>query len=475
MPRKKPSLVRYTLDTLRQEIAAWKRLLRAEWQWLLMLVAGFALLLVYTRPLPPADVYLAVGERGSIFEALGQKIAPYFAAEGIELHLVNTSGSASSLAELADRDDRVNAALMVGGVAAKGAYPHLLSLGSIEYVPLWLFYRGPEFTGKGLFAHISDKRIAVGVDGSAERIVLAQLLKLSGQRLDDRDNYLKIPAPQAVESLLAGDIDALTLMDGIDSPNVRKLLASRDIHVANFAYAPAYVKKLPFLNTVVIPMGALDMADNRPGQDIQMLASTATLLVDSDMHPATQQLFLLAADAISNEVDQFFARPEFFPAYVDHAVALSPVAKRFYEDGPPTLRDSLPLWLINLVDRLWFLLLGAVAVILPIVKMFPGYRHMRAEILVSDAYDALYAIERELAGVQSAAHLQQISAELDQFEADNHDDWSMSIETRTLFDIRDRIDKIRTKARAKRQEYDERALSGSHLACGDETGDDSPR
>lgn len=454
MSKPNPSVLRYIVDTVRQEATAWKRLLRAEWRWMLLLASGLATLIAFTRPLPPDDVYLAVGEPGSIFEKLGQKFVPYFAEEGIELHLVNTRGSASSLAELADKGVQVNAALMVGGVAAKGKFPNLESLGSIEYVPLWLFYRGEEFRGKGLFAHFSAQRIAVGVDGSAERIMIKQLLELNGLALDERPNFLKVASHEATEKLIAGEIDAVCLMDGIDSPNVQKLLARHDIHVANFAYAPAYVKKLPFLSTVVIPMGALDMENHRPEHDIQMLASTATLLVENDMHPVIQQIFLLAAKMISDEVDQFFANPEFFPAYVDHAVALSPVAKRYYDDGPPSFRESAPLWLINYVDRMWLLLLGAFAVVFPLIKMFPGYRHMRAEIMISDAYDELFEFEKSLAKANSGEEIQRLIDALNRFEADCSEEWAASIETRALFGINGALDKIRSKAVDRKRKID---------------------
>ena len=446
MPKPNPSILRYIGDTVKQEATAWKRLLHAEWRWMLLLAFGLVMLIAVTRPVPPNDVYLAVGEAGSIFEKLGQKFVPYFAKEGIELHLVNTAGSASSLAELADKDVQVNAALMVGGVAAKGKFPHLESLGSIEYVPLWLVSRGEELRGKGLFAHFSDKRVAVGVDGSAERIMVKQLLELNGLSLDKRPNFLKIASHEATEKLISGEIDAVCLMDGIDSPNVQKLLARQDIRVANFAYAPAYVKKLPFLSTVVIPMGALDMENHRPDHDIQMLASTVTLLVENDVHPVIQQIFLLAADRISSEVDQFFANPDFFPAYVDHAVKLSPVAKRFYENGPPSLRENAPLWLINYVDRMWFLLLSTFAVVFPLIKMFPGYRRMRAEIMIGDAYDELYELEKSLARATTGAEVQRLIDALNSLEADSSEEWTASIEARTLFGIYGALDKIRSKA-----------------------------
>ncbi len=448
--RKKPSLVRHTRDSLGRELKAWKLLIQTEWKWILALVFALVMLITYTRPLPPNDVYLAVGQQGSIFETLGEKFIPYFEKEGIKLHLVYTQGSASSLADLADKGVQVNAALMVGGVAAKGKFPNLVSLGSIEYVPLWLFYRGEEFQGRGAFAHFASKRISVGVDGSAEKIIIGKLLDLYGIVLDKRDNFLKIPDTEAVQKLLDGEIDAVCLMDGIDGPNVQRLLENGDIHIANFTYAPAYVKKLPFLSTVVIPMGGLGLKDYRPKQDIQMMASTATLLVENDMHPVIQLIFLLASDKISNEVDQFFANPDFFPAYVDHSVKLSPVAKRFFESGPPAFSDSLPLWLINYASRIWFLLLGSLAIIYPLWKLFPGYRNMRSTVLITDAYTEFQGFERKLARAQTSEELQELIDELNRLEDESTEDWIVSVEMKTVFAMKGALDKIRSKATDKK-------------------------
>lgn len=443
--RKKPSLVRHTRDSLNQELQAWMSLVTGEWKWVLTLVIGLVVLVAFTRPLPPRNVYLAVGEEGSVFSVLGTKFIPHFAQEGIALHLINTKGSASSLAELADKNLEVDAALMVGGVVAKGKFPNLLSLGSIEYVPLWLFYRGPEFHGKGIIAYFSSKRIALGVEGSAEEIVIRRLLELSGVVPDDSDNSLRINNQEAAQKLIDGDIDALCIMDGIDAPTVQKLLARKGVHIANFAYAPAYVKKLPFLSTVVIPMGSLDLKDNRPEQDIQMLASTVTLLVKNDMHPVIQQMFILAADKIGNEVDQFFAKPEFFPAYIDHAVALSPVAKRFYADGPPAFRDSLPLWFVNYIDRIWLLLLGALAVIYPLLKLFPSYRHMRSVILIEDAYAEIQELDLKSARAQTREEFQEILDELDALDVRSRESQVSSAEVNRLYTMKSALNLIRSQ------------------------------
>ena len=180
------------------------------------------------------------------------------------------------------------------------------------------------------------------------------------------------------------------------------------------------------------------------------MASTATLLVENDMHPVIQLIFLLASDKISNEVDQFFANPDFFPAYVDHSVKLSPVAKRFFESGPPAFSDSLPLWLINYASRIWFLLLGSLAIIYPLWKLFPGYRNMRSTILVTDAYTEFQEFERKLARAQTSKELQKLIDELNQLEDHCTEDWIVSVEMKTVFAMKGELDKIRSKATDKK-------------------------
>lgn len=443
MSRRQPSLIRRLRDSIVEESLALGILVRAEWKWVLLLCFGVSILMVFTRPLPPRDVYLAVGQDGSGFEALGEKFVTYFAEEGITLHLVNTLGSAESLAEVADKNTTVNAAFMVGGVAAKGRFPNLYSLGSIEYIPLWFFYRGSESPENGAFAHFSTKRVAVGQKGSAGEIMLKKLLDLHGITLDKRANFLNISNTEATQKLLSGEIDAACIMEGISAPNVQKLLQRQEIRILNFSFAPAYVKKLPFLTSVVIPKGALDLTEPRPEQDIQLLASTATLLVEKNMHPVIQQLFILGADKISNELDQFFAESEKFPAYRDNSVALSPVADKFYTNGPPAFKDSLPLWLINYIDRIWLVLLGVFAVVYPFFKFFPSYARTRSVVLITEAYQDLHQIEKNIFSDQCVESLYVRIDQLNELEVSIRESRVVAEELNRYFVIKNAINTLR--------------------------------
>ncbi len=434
--KKNPSLVLHTRDYLFQELQAWRELIKGEWPWMLMLVAGVTLLLAFTRPLPPSTVYLAVGQPGSIFQVMGEKFVPYFEKQGIKLNLVTTAGSENSLEDLANVNNPVSAALMVGGLAFRDSQPRLASLGSIEYVPLWLFYRGEKFEGKTAVAHLSDRLVAVGPQGSGTFTLLHRILALSNIDIDGRPNFLRMSNAEAADQLIAGKIDAVFLLDGIDSANVQKLLQRSDLGIFNFEYAPAVVKKLPYLESVVIPKGALDLTNLRPAEDVHMLATSATLLIEKTMHPAIQHIFLISAEKISREVDQFFARPGAFPAYIDHSMPLSSVAQRYYDQGPPPFKDDLPLWLVSYLDRIWILAVGFLAIIYPMFKLFPSYRHTRAVMMISDAYEEILEIDRRAAQTDSIAELQSLINQLEEMNNDSRDISISSDEISRLYSMK---------------------------------------
>ena len=423
-------------------------LLRTEWRWALVIIAGVLLLLVLTKPLPPRDVYLAVGQPGSKFEAVGQQFVPYFSEQGLNLHLVHTKGSAANIATLGDSSTAVNAALAVAGVANKGQFPNLESLGSIEYIPLWVFYRGKEILGPGAYQFFSTKRLAIGNVGSASATVLEKLLAITGIKLEQQANFLQIPDKEAIDKLLAGEIDAMCIMDSISSPNVQRLLAAEDLNILNFPYAPAYVKKLPFFSTVVLPMGGLDLKSAKPSRDVQLLASSGVLLIDKSMHPAIQQTFLVAANEVTKHDDQFFAKPGFFPAYIDYTIPQSPTARKFYERGAPALADRVPLWLINYLDRVWLLLLGGFAIIYPLFKLFPSYRRVRSVMLIEEAYELIQQIENLLGETQGIYELELLIDQLEELDRESIQ-WSItSEEMNRLYTMKSALNLVRLRAQS---------------------------
>ena len=310
-------------------------------------------------------------------------------------------------------------------------------------------------------ARLSEKRVAVGPVGSGTFTLLQRILALSNVEIDARPNFLRLTNSDAVDQLIAGKIDAVFLLDGIDSVNVQNLLQRRDLEIFNFEYAPAVVKKLPYLESVVIPKGALDLTSVRPAADVHMLATTATLLVEKTMHPAIQHIFLISAEKISREVDQFFARPGAFPAYVDHSMPLSSVAQRYYDQGPPPFKDDLPLWLVSYLDRIWILAVGFFAIIYPIFKLFPSYRHTRAVMMISDAYEEILEIDRRAAQTDSIAELQSLIRRLEEMNDDSRDISISSVEISRLYSMKSALKMIHDQLVARKDKLEELKPVGS--------------
>lgn len=298
------------------------------------------------------------------------------------------------------------------------------SLGSVQFSPVWLFYKGPELTGPASLVEISKLRTAVGLKGSNTQTIMKELWALHGLNFDaNKSNFLELPHQQAAEDLANGRLDAVFIVDGIDAPNVQKLLAIPDVHIYSFNLVDAYVKKLPFLEKVVIPRGSIDIPHIFPPKDTVMLSSTATLLVEKITHPVHQWLFLMAAKQISNDRNQFFSKQGFFPAYLDQSIPLSPIAKDYYSTGLPAVFEYFPLWFAALFDRIWVILLALLAVVWPFFKFISNWRAFPSKKFLGDYWQDIRDIEDDLNAAETAEQVEHHLKEFDALEIDMSQRW----------------------------------------------------
>ena len=449
---KKHAFLRYIRNRLREEHMAWRIMLREEWVSLLALLAGFALLLLFSRPFPPREVTLAVGQPGSMYEQLGQRYQAYFAREGVNLKLINTAGSRESILEAEDVGSPINAGFLLGGIAHKGDFPRLASLGSVQYLPLWFFYRGKQFTGSDAVSYFRGKPIAIGLEGSGTEMLLTRILAMRGITIEqDSAKFRRLSHADAKAELLAGKIEAMAIVDGFESSTIQDILKHPEIHIFDFAYADAYVKRMPYLEMVMIPRGSLNLVKLDPPNDIHMIASTITLLVEKTMHPALQHLFLQAAESVSQESESFFGRVDQFPAYIDKSIPLSPVAARYYDKGAPWLTGHVPFWLVNYVDRMWLLALGVFAIVLPLFRLIPNYRLFRSRQLISDAYDELKLVEERMYTASSAEQLHYLAERINLLDNELGDVWVSSDETNRFYTMKSAIALVRREIQERLQ------------------------
>jgi len=193
-------------------------------------------------------------------------------------------------------------------------------------------------------------------------------------------------------ALFGNDLDATVLVSAPESPMVQMLLQTPGIRLLEFPQAEAYARRLPFLSTVTLPRGVADMARDVPRRDLQLIATTTSLVAREDLHPALAQLFVQAATRVHGRPG-WLARAGTFPNSANAEFPVAKDAERYYRAGPPLLQRYLPFWVANFVDRMWVALFSIIAVLIPLSRTIPPFYRFRVRSRVFRWYRQLRSIE----------------------------------------------------------------------------------
>ncbi len=362
-------------------------------------------------PLPPKVVVMSTGTDGSDYAQYAQQYQVILKRSGVQLQLVPSAGSLANLRRLEDARAGVAVAFAQGGLTSGAQSPDLESLGTVFYQPFWLFVR------RAITALRPDdlrgKKLAIGPEGSGTQVLAKKFLALNG--IDESLlQLLPLPAAEAGEALLRGEIDAAAMVASSDTTIVRRLLASSDVNVVSAPRADAYVALEPYLTKLVLPAGVGDLATNRPPNDVNLVATKASLIVRRDLHPAIKYLLLEAATEI-HSAGGLFRKAGQFPAPEPIDLPVSKDARQFYKSGPPFLQRYLPYGLAVLASQLLVLLIPVIGVVYPLLRTAPAVYGWSMRRRIFRLYGELKFIEAELdtQGGQSAADL---SAQLQRLE-----------------------------------------------------------
>ena len=139
------------------------------------------------------------------------------------------------------------------------------------------------------------------------------------------------------------------------------------------------------------------------------------LVATDDVHPALVDLLLLSAPEIVG-VDGLFQRADEFPTDKFLSLPMDDEAARFHKRGPSFLQRYLPFWAATLVDRLIVMLVPLIALVLPLMRLFPPIYRWRVRSRIYRWYADLRSIESRLdngeAGEQIIAAVQGLEDEV---------------------------------------------------------------
>ena len=384
----------------------------------LLLAAGFWGASRFIKPAPPAALILASGGEGGAYQRFASGYKEVLARHGIGIVEMPSTGALDNLRLLRDENSELDAGFFQAGVAQPNAADDLVSLGALYYEPLWVFYRAAlaHPVAPDRLTRLKGRRIAIGAAGSGTQFLARELLQASGIDASNA-KLLEIDGLALAAAFAAGRIDAAFVVGPTQSAAVWTLLYTPGVRLMSLTHADAYARRFPYLSKLVLPQGAIDLARNLPARDVSLVATTATLLLRPNTHPAIVDLLLEAASEVHG-APGIFQKPREFPKATDVDFPLSEEAGRYYTSGKPFLQRYLPFWAATLIDRMVVMLIPLVALLIPVLKVAPGLYSWRVRSRIYRRYGELKFLEAELDAGADRHTREQWLNRLDAIESD---------------------------------------------------------
>jgi hypothetical protein len=384
---------------------------------ILCIVGMSWLALDYFVPAPPSKFTIATGAKDQTYEAIGKRYREILARSHVDVELRLTNGAVDNIKLLNDPTSGIKVGIAQGGISDSDRSPDLLSLGRINYQIYWIFHRATETLDD--LRQLKGKRIAIGPQGSGQRVTTEKILGISGVS-PENSTLLNLTTQGAENALIEGQIDALFLPIALDAPILQSLLKNPRLRPMSFTEAEAVTRIFPFLVRLVLPRAVIDFERIVPATDMILIATPNVVLVRKDIHPAL--IDLLAQTIVeAHGKPGIFQQAGEFPTLIDPEYPIAQSARDFYKNGPSFLNRYLPFWMTSYVQRIIAVLVAVIAIVLPVFNFAPKlyrwflqdrmrklYRRLR---IVEDASQTeltapqVVSLQTELESIDSAARI----------------------------------------------------------------------
>ena len=357
-----------------------------------VLVAIFSLIVLI--PPAPKEITLLTGTSGSSDHELGVNLAGHLEEEGLHVSLKTTSGARQKLQMLASGAENTVAFVPVSMEKTLGDSTdtgQLVSLGSVSYQPLWLFYRN-----ELQIQSIPDLRgytVALGNKDSVVGHISRFLLDVSNVTGQIKSNSLTNGNPAAIaRALQNGKIDAAFAVGQPSSGNISALLSDKRIAFLSFERADAYRALNKAISKYRVPEGVFDLANNIPSRDMILLGTTTNLVTLDSLYPAIIPVLLKAASKIDMNPGGIDSAKK-FPNAENVTLPLAKTAVRYYSQGEKGLSKVLPYKVTRWLNHIGFVVLPLLTIVVVLLKIISMLVKVRASIRFNGFYKRLENIE----------------------------------------------------------------------------------
>lgn len=351
--------------------------------------------LVVLKPAMPDRIRLLTGPDGSAYHDLGRRYALELEKRGLDAEVVVTAGGLDNINRLvAGAEDAV--AFAPSGIEAEAFAgvdtSHLVSLGSVGFEPLWLFYRS-ELKIERL-PDLAGRVVETGGKGTVADYVARLLIEHNGISADVEIRSSEDSSGEsAVERLQKGSVDALFVTGAAESTIVRALLDSKNVSFLSFERAAAYTALVPGITSVMVAEGVLDLARNIPPAEAQLLSAATSLVAVDGLNRIVVPLILSAASDVHAEKTTFSTSTN-FPSKENTSLPLDSSAKRYFDQGERGLSKFLPYKVTRFLNHLGFVVLPLLTVAVMLLKLAPATLRVYGSMRLVGLLEQLESVEK---------------------------------------------------------------------------------
>ncbi|MHC5050389.1 MAG: hypothetical protein ACYTGK_07225, partial [Planctomycetota bacterium] len=200
-------------------------------------------------------------------------------------------------------------------------------------------------------------------------------------------------------------------------PWLPQLFADENLRIYSFEYAEAWTRRYRYLTQLTIPKGLVDLKRNLPAEDVDVIATTASVVMRPGVH---EGLIKLLIERCQDELGHgsLLAPPGTFPSPHGIDAPLHNDAEHYFRHGPSFLHRWLPHRLAHTVTRLTILILPLLTLLYPLFKGVGPLVRWIAQRRVFAWYRVLRALEAELEATDDPERRAQVQAELERIGDD---------------------------------------------------------
>jgi TRAP-type uncharacterized transport system substrate-binding protein len=373
------------------------------------------LALWYFIPPPPSTITIAAGFKNGAFDHIAERYRERLARHQVTLNVYFTGeGTAESLRVVNDPKSGVVAAFLFAGMSDGARSPDLVSLGRINYAPLWIFYKGAEPIER--LTQLKGKRVNIpSIAGPLANPVLTAHGVTS-----DNITILQDPGLAGVENLEEGKVDvAIMAPVDMEAPITQRLLRNPAVRLMNVAQADTITRLFPSLHKVVLTQGMVDLDKNIPPTDVNLLASTDVVVVRKELHSDLKLLLAQTASEVHGGAGGFQRAGE-FPTQTDLEFPIAEEAVDFYRNGPSFFHRYLPFWMISYAKRFAAIFVTVIAIVIPIFSFAPRIYAWLLQNYTEKLYRRLRAIETTMKADLTPSQIKALQADLENIDRAAH-------------------------------------------------------